>query len=420
MKKLFILLLLALVASVYVAGKIQQDPGYILISYKNTSVETSLWVGIVLLVLTVALVYFALWFLHRLLGTGKAFRRWSSNISHRRSISKSAEGLIALQEGEWIQAQKKLTQAAKNSELPVFNYLSAARAASENNDDEAANALFAKAYELAPQSELAISLTKAELLIQKGEYEKARAALELLKKTHGKHKRVHILLYYVYLRLEDWKALNDLLPMLRKLRISLTGLDQLEEKAVLQSIEIAANEEFIPAPDRAVAVRDIWNKTPVRIRRQEASTLAYVNALKNNEKGDWAEPAIRDAIKAEWSEALVEQYGLIEGKGIANQLSTAEKWLKQQPESPALLLALGRLSLRNKLWGKAREYFLARVKVAPSTEAYAELGRLLEHMGDTSEEHEQALKSFQLTKAELPALPLPEPQLVDISKSASL
>lgn len=418
MKKLFVLILLVLVASVMVAGKIQLDPGYVLISYENTSIETSLWFGVAVLLVLFMLVYFTLWLVGKLLGTGEALKSWSSGISHRRSISKTAQGLIALQEGEWVKAQKKLTQAAKNSELPVFNYLSAARAASENNDEATAEALFAKARELAPKTELGISLTKAELLIQKGDYEKALVALLPLQKTHTKHKRVNMLLYYVYLKLEDWQALSKLLPVLRKLKIPLTGLDKLEEKAVLQAISQAANQANVSTHDRAINLRDIWGQTPVKLRRNEAVTIAYTQALNKIDKPDWAAPALADAIKTEWSESLVEQYGLVQSSDSKRQLLIAEKWLKVRPESPALLLALGRLSLRNKLWGKAKEYFLGAVRVKPSTDAYAELGRLLEHMGETAEEKEHALLSFEIMKKTLPELPLPEHKQIEFVKSA--
>src|SRR5690606_30571788 len=43
---------------------------------------------------------------------------------------------------------------------------------------------------------------------------------------------------------------------------------------------------------------------------------------------------------------------------------------------------LGRLSLRNQLWGKAKLYLEQSLAISPSAEGYAELGRLHEYLGD--------------------------------------
>lgn len=45
-------------------------------------------------------------------------------------------------------------------------------------------------------------------------------------------------------------------------------------------------------------------------------------------------------------------------------------------------MALGRLSVRNRLWGKARSYFEASIGSEPTAAAYRELGALLEKMGE--------------------------------------
>jgi len=53
MKKLFIILLIMLVAGAWVGQLMVQDPGYVLLAYQQTTIETSLWV--LLLVLVVSL-----------------------------------------------------------------------------------------------------------------------------------------------------------------------------------------------------------------------------------------------------------------------------------------------------------------------------------------------------------------------------
>jgi len=56
MKKLFVLILLALVAGVFLAIQLARDPGYILIAYGNYTFETSLFALLVVLLLLVAVI----------------------------------------------------------------------------------------------------------------------------------------------------------------------------------------------------------------------------------------------------------------------------------------------------------------------------------------------------------------------------
>jgi len=89
----------------------------------------------------------------------------------------------------------------------------------------------------------------------------------------------------------------------------------------------------------------------------------------------------------------------------------AEGWLQERPNNPELLLALGRLSLRNQLWGKAREYFEASINLKRKQETAGELCRLYAHLG----QHEQSVRLLRqgiLEHHGLPELPMPEPRRV--------
>ena len=73
--------------------------------------------------------------------------------------------------------------------------------------------------------------------------------------------------------------------------------------------------------------------------------------------------------------------------------SQAEKWLAQRPNDENLLLALGRLCIGQRLWGKAQSYLEASLAVAPSTAAHLELARLFDSLG----RQEEANRHFRLS-----------------------
>src|SRR5690606_8220774 len=123
--------------------------------------------------------------------------------------------------------------------------------------------------------------------------------------------------------------------------------------------------------------------------------------------GVQAEEILRAALKHAFSDRLVHHYGLVAGKDPARQLGTAEQWLSEHPHDATLLLALGRLALRNNLWGKAGTYLEASFSGNPDIQTCAELVCLLEHMGDDAASRLVQRKGFGLMMHDLPALPLP-------------
>ena len=125
-----------------------------------------------------------------------------------------------------------------------------------------------------------------------------------------------------------------------------------------------------------------------------------------------AAKAIEYALGKSWNLELVQRYGAQEFGDPARQLLVAENWLKSRPADADLLLSLGRISMRNQLWGKAREYYEASLKIAPSAEAYGELGQLLKHLGDI-EAGESYLRNYdELVGTQLLNLPMPKPEQV--------
>ena len=91
-------------------------------------------------------------------------------------------------------------------------------------------------------------------------------------------------------------------------------------------------------------------------------------------------------------------YGQLENTEAMKQLQVAENWYKRHPNDPALLLCLGELCRREKLWGKAKEYLLRSIKLQPTPEAYYELGKLHDMMNEQVQAQVCFHKALQFTK----------------------
>ena len=163
MKKLFLLLLAILVTGALIGELMIQDSGYVLIAFKQTTIETSLWVMLIALLLLFLVCHWVLNLLTRTRLPTAKLKAWKDHRNQRISRRKTLKGLTSLSEGNWAQAQKQLAQAAERSDLPLINYLAAARAAHEQNNEQATDELLQKARSTTPEAEVTVAISQAEI-----------------------------------------------------------------------------------------------------------------------------------------------------------------------------------------------------------------------------------------------------------------
>ncbi|WP_144821299.1 heme biosynthesis HemY N-terminal domain-containing protein [Marinobacter piscensis] len=412
MIRLLLVILIALIIGTGLSLGLQYDLGYIRISLGNYLVETNFWVGLALLVVVIALIIFCIGTLRRIRQGSGLLATWVSRGNERRARRRTTQGLLALAEGNWPRARKMLTSSASHADTPLINYLAAAQAAFECGDHDAVDELLRQAFESTPGSDMAVGLTQAQLQLAGNRLEQALATLVRLRKQSPRHPFVLRLLKNTYLRLEDWRELARLLPELRKRHVlPETELHELQRLVWHNLLEKAAEDIRRDQNDNPNTTLEpltrLWDELPGFLRKDEATIENYARLLADLGDEAQTETLLRKVLHNHWSDHLVNLYGRIEGREPDEQLLTAEQWLKDRPNNAELLLALGRLSLRNQLWGKAREYFEASLKLRRSREALAELSRLCAHMGD-EETSARLMMQGLATDNGLPQLPMPK------------
>lgn len=410
MKKLFLLLLLVLAAGAWVGEKMIQDSGYVLIAYDQTTVETSLWVLLLSIVIIFIIGHWLVNLITRTRFPTAKLQAWKEHRNQRISRRKTLKGLTALSEGNWAQAQKQLAQAAERSDLPMVNYLAAARAAHEQNNEKAADELLQKARSTSPEAEVTVSISQAEIQLSRGQLEPCLATLLKLRTLAPKNTYVMKLLKDVYIRLNDWQALATLLPQLKKLQALKTEeYDELSQKSYLKLLQNSIDSVPVETSDedRLKALGKVWHAIPQELSRDPQLAQRYTELLVSLGADGRAEKNLRDLIKRNWDDSLVNLYGRISGENEKKQLDVARGWLKSHPESPALQLTLGRLSLRNQYWGEGLKHFEQSLKLNPSAEALAELARLLRHLGESDQAQTLIQTNLGLVSSSLPELPMP-------------
>ncbi len=408
MKRLYVIVFVAIAAAVGLGLGIAKHPGYVLIDYPHVfRYESGLWSTLAALVAVVVLV-FVLWVLLSLvLVSAGVVNPWSGRNRQRRVQVAIEQGQMDLAEGRWAAAQRNLHRAAEGERQPLLYYLGAARAANELGRHEDSDSLLERALERQPQAELAVALTHAQLQTDRGDIDGARTTLETMRERHPGNVQVLRQLQRLHQQRGDWTAVIHLLPELRKSKaITAAELTELEHRAWGQNLTLASSrEEGEAAP---AALKRAWEQLSAGQRQEPALVLAYAEQLRQLGAQADAEAVLRGALKRAYDSHLARLYGLVAGSDPAKQLQTAEGWLKQHGDDSSLLLTLGRLSLQNSLWGKARDYLESSLRLQRSPEACAELARLLARLGETDRSNQLFQEGLGLLDERLLALPLPE------------
>ncbi len=385
---------IALVLGGLLGALVIRDPGYVLLAYDRMAVETSLWFAVLVLV-AVYFVIRALIFLALRLARGPVrVRTWNRQRRARSAREQTANGLRLMAEGDWRGARDRLEEAAPRVSAPLVNYLGAARAAQAMGDTAGRDELLHRALESTPGARLAVGLTRAELQHAAGQWEQCLATLLQLRNLSPRQQQVLRLLADCYLHLKDWPALIELLPELKRRKANVPQrLDELEQQAWHGRFSVASDDP-----------KGLWKQVPRELQQRSSLVLSYVELLAAQGDSSAAEQVLRAALNRHWDAELVRRYGVLQADDPGRQLVVAEGWLKERPNDPELLLALGRISMTNRQWSKAREYLEASLRLRRSPEVQGELGRLCVALGDVdrgSHHLQEALQS-------LPSLPLPE------------
>ncbi|WP_455365239.1 heme biosynthesis HemY N-terminal domain-containing protein [Kaarinaea lacus] len=353
-----------------------EDRGYVLINVRGYTIESSLVTWLVLLGLGFFALHFSLRFLVNIFHVPRGMRKWRDQRRHDRANETLLQGLVKLSEGNWRHAEKEVIKHINDSQVPMLNYLAAARAAHELNEYDRRDRYLKLAGQNAKVTDVGVKLTQAELQLNQNQQEQALATLRALQQADPQHRTVLKTLANLYLELRDWNNFIELIPQLRRRKVfAAQEMDRLERQAyiALLNMEPAATKKQLA---------DIWYRIPQSIQNQIDVLTTYIHLLLEQGSSDIAEPLIRNALKQEWNSELVRLYGVIDGADVKTQLANAEQWLDNNDNDPLLLLTLGRLSLRSQLWGKARSYFEASIGANGPPEAYNELGHLLEKLGE--------------------------------------
>lgn len=361
------------------------NEGYALLVVPPYRIEITLNLLLVGLLVAFAIGYLSLRGILLTLSLPERVRAFHAARSKEKAALSLQAALRFFFEGRYGHALKRAAAAHDAGYVPGLSALLAARAAHALSEPDKEAAWLARAGSDGSVS-AAWLMSEAELAVASRRFNEALVALQRVQGSSGRH------IAALRLELKARQGLHHWDEVLRLARL-------LEKRGAL--LAEAAREIKLRA-----------HRENLRLRQADAGQLqAYLRQVPRSESGPRLATIVAEALLAAgsaaearqvietqldnaWDSGLARLYGecdtVVDSGEAADDMPTArlaraEKWLVSHPRDAELLLTLGRLCFRQRLWGKAQSYLEASLSVQPSRAAHLELARLSEQLGRTQE-----------------------------------
>ncbi|SEN34431.1 heme biosynthesis HemY N-terminal domain-containing protein [Nitrosomonas marina] len=311
-----------------------------------------------------------------------------------RAESLMQTGIKAFFEGDYDYAKKcgaKGFRLAKTPLVKAINSVIAIRSAQQTADISTRNKLLEKTAKTL-QDERALHLvTKAEMLLNDGNYQDALNTLQELYSKGGLQPTAVLELEMEAQRQScNWDAVLEISRILiHRHPLNKKHYEAIQHQAHLENFKIKTTD--------LGALNKYWNSLSETEQKSSrvaaAATRAYI-AL-----GDCAtaHKIVEQNVKTDWDPELIALYSECLNYHVNRQIECAEVWLKSEPNNAGLLLTLGKLCTHCELWGKAQNYLEASLSVEPTPIAHFALAQLNEKLGKHEQAMDQYNKALELT-----------------------
>lgn len=378
---LWILLLFAAAVALVTAS---HNPAYVLLVYPPYRIELSLTLFIVLLLLAFVFGYGLLRLMFAVVQLPAYVRKFRLERARGKARELLDDALNAFFEGHYAAAEKASARAMELGDTSALHPIIAARSAHELREYEKRDAYLSAAEGKAPGDSTLRLMAATKFMLDQRD---SRGALHALRELRDSGVKNHPGMLSLELKAQqqagNWDEVLNVVDQLEKYQsIDVTVAAQLRQQAWLEKIR---------QQEDLAGLTDCLKNIPADFKRRSKIAATAAHALIQHGGSPLAQQLLSDSLNAQWDSELVALYGDCQSGDVIEQIRQAEKWLSQHKEDAGLLLALGKLCLHQKLWGKAQNYLDASVSVSPSHAAYHALGQLAEQSGKADE----ALRYYQ-------------------------
>jgi HemY protein len=299
------------------------------------------------------------------------------------------EVLSAYFEGRYGAAERAAVRAMEMGETSALHPIIAARSAHELHEYEKRDAYLNTAEGKSIGDSTMRLMTSTKFMLDQ---RNPREALKALQELSDSGVKGHVGALTLELKAQqqagNWDEVLRVLDQLEKRdSIDAASVGHLRQQAWLEKIRQQQNLSGLTA---------CLKYMPAEYKRRSKIAAVAAQALVQHEGQQLAQLLLADSLNTEWNSDLAVLYGDCGSGDLVVQIEQAEKWLTQHTQDAGLLLALGKLCLQQKLWGKAQNYLEASISIKPSYGAYTVLGQLNERLGKADDALKYSQKAIEL------------------------
>jgi len=366
------------------------NDGYVLLVFPPWRAEVSLNLFIAALVLLILICYGVIRGISATLSLPARAREFRQRRQREKAVVGLQDAVRLLFEGRYGQSLKKAAEAHAAGFNPGLAALLATRAAQRMRDRQRQRQWAERARQDDPRCEAASLMLEARMANELHDYETALSALTTLHNRHGRHLAALLLEMRARQGVGDWNEVIRLARLLEK-RAALPG-------EAAHEIKLAAHLENVRSRSGDGASLQNYLRNVPAGESDARLALAVARELAALGVGDEAAEIIEAQLdgSGHWHDELIVLYGKLESRETTVRIAKAEEWLPEHPRDAGLLLTLGRLCRRQRLWGKAQNYLEASLAVGRTPEAHLELAQMFDQLDKNEEANRHYRRSVEL------------------------
>ena len=375
---LWLALLFAIAVALATVGRF--DAGQVLLVYPPYRVDVSLNLFVVGVVVAFLLLYAILRFVRNVVTMPRRVAAYRARMRAEKANSALRDAVGNLYAGRFSRAEK----AARDSLADVKNTsaagLIAATAAHRLHEYARRDEWLTQVDD--PDLQEARLMATADMRADGRDADGALAALTEMRTQGGRRIHAQQIALRAQQQLKNWSEVLKLVKTLEK-------REALHPAVAVRLRQLAAENLLRDRRHNADALLELWHAlSPVERHSPRLADCAAELLIALDRQND-ARKIVEEALAQNWDARLLRRYPDTAGNDALPLIQKAETWRKERPEDGDLLFALGRLCLKQQLWGKAQSFLEAAIKSADASQneplkirSHRALARLHEQLGD--------------------------------------
>ncbi|WP_027795605.1 heme biosynthesis protein HemY [Paraburkholderia acidipaludis] len=357
------------------------DAGQVLFVYPPYRVDVSLNLFIVGVIVAFLLLYAILRFARNIVTMPRRVAAYRARMRTEKANSALRDAVGNLYAGRFSRAEKAARDSLAEEKNKGAAGLIAALAAHRLHEYARRDEWLAQVEDADLQE--ARLMATADMRADGRDADGALAALTEMRSQGGRRIHAQQIALRAQQQLKNWSEVLKLVKTLEK-------REALHPAVAVRLRQLAAENLLRDRRHNAEALLELWQTlSPVERHSPRLADCAAELLIALDRQND-ARKIVEEALAQNWDARLLRRYPDTSGADALPLIQKAEAWRKDRPEDGDLLFALGRLCLKQQLWGKAQSFLEAALKSADATDneplkirSHRALARLHEQLGDS-------------------------------------